>query len=154
MRTAPIVLLLLLVLAAPVAVAAPLISLSISAGDLERGQRYTVTLGITGADGWLDVALDAPPGITILDVETSGDPELLDIRDATAQRHESRALVRAGEALTLNYTILVEANALPPVERVLVSVRSAEGAVALDAPARVLVGGGPIFRTLLPLVRR
>ena len=151
---AMLLLALLLALAAPAQAAAPLVSLSISAGELERGQRYTVTLGLTGAAGWLDVVLTTPPGISILDVETSGDPELLDIRDATAQRHESRALVRAGEALTLNYTILVEANALPPVERVLVSVRSAEGAVALDAPARVLVGGGPIFRTLLPLVRR
>lgn len=154
MRTAPIVLLLLLVLAAPVSAAAPLVSLSLSAGELERGQRYTVTLGITDANGWLDVVLTTPPGITILDVETSGDPELLDLVDTMPQRHESRVLVRQGEALTLNYTILVEADALPPIERVLVSVRSAEGAQLLDAPARVNVGGGPIFRTLLPLVRR
>jgi len=84
MRTAPIVLLLLLVLAAPVAVAAPLISLSISAGELERGQAYTVTLGITDVAGWLDVVLTTPPGITIEDVETTGDPWLRAHRHARA----------------------------------------------------------------------
>jgi len=100
------------------------------------------------------VVLTTPPGITIEDVETTGDPELIDLIDTTPQRHASRVLVRQGESLTLNYTIRVDADALPPSERLQVSVRSAAGSATLDAPARVLVGGGPIFRTFLPHVRR
>lgn len=101
------------------------------------------------------MVLTTPPGISILDdVETSGDPELLDLVDTTPQRHQSRALVRAGEALTLNYTILVAAGALPPTERVQASAGNASGTTAIDAPARVVVGGGPVLRTFLPLIRR
>ena len=149
---AMLLLALLLALPAPSAAqaAAPLVSLSISAGELERGQRYTVTLGITDVNGWLDVVLTTPPGITILDVETSGDPELLDFIDATPQRHHSRALVRADEALTLSYTIRIAPDALPPLERVWAHI----GGITLDAPARVLVNGGSAQRTFLPLIRR
>lgn len=150
MRIIPTLLLFALILLATPARAAPTLSLSLSAGELERGGLYTVTLGITGAAGWVDVVLEVPPGIAIQDIETSGDPELLDFIDATPQRHHSRALVRADEALTLSYTIRISPDALPPLERVWAHI----GGVTLDAPARVLVDGGSAQRTFLPLIRR
>lgn len=152
----PLLIAALLLLATP-ATAGAGAAMSISAGELDPGARFVITVSLWRATtGAADVRLTMPTGFALDDVETSGDPETLDLVDLTPAAYHLRALVRAGEPLTLRLDAHVAADAAPsrtPAPIALV----VDGQSAGEVSARVCCAVWPAPlppRQWLPLIGR
>jgi hypothetical protein len=129
-------------------------AISLSAGELDPGARFVVTVSLWRATtGAADLVLTMPTGFALDDVATSGDPETLDFVDLTPASYHLRALVRAGEPLTLWFDAHVAADAAP--SRLPVPIALTVDGQRMEVSARICCAPWPPPRHLfwLPLVQ-